>query len=436
MSPENEIKEPVLHVFSQKSVYEAANGQIFTFEEGKPSKDAQDRLKKIRRLLEEGYFPKLIEECQNPQATTLNLTEEQIVVLEVFGNSITSDAGRAVVGLMLMQLVIKSLEPIQSIRLHKSNSNGKDFSWKEGLPMRGLDEDYITPVLRDFDLIRMNKYGIMMTRTLAENYPYTFLYKASIKGVKRHWATIVEWVETDVIDANQALRYLIGLLLNKTADFKKNAQDLLAKVNTFLLDSFSFQVVLLKIQEFINKSDYSARVFEIVIHSLFQVFEELGVIEGHLKPLSQMRSANKKHGNIGDIEITITKSSLDIIETWDAKYGKPYLREELEELNDKLHAHPQTEIAGFITDIEPNLKDEIRNRVAELSEFHNVKIDILCFTDWVNMQISKYKLQPDTVAKYWLIAITESLCQYRREIAPIDEPTGAWITTLKQVLDS
>jgi hypothetical protein len=36
-----------------------------------------------------------------------------------------------------------------------------------------------------------------------------------------------------------------------------------------------------------------------------------------LKPLSQMRSANKKHGNIGDIEILEARQ---IIESWDAKY--------------------------------------------------------------------------------------------------------------------
>ncbi len=37
-----------------------------------------------------------------------------------------------------------------------------------------------------------------------------------------------------------------------------------------------------------------------------------------------MRSANKKHGNIGDLEV-LEKSN--IIEAWDAKYGKAYLRD-------------------------------------------------------------------------------------------------------------
>ena len=35
-----------------------------------------------------------------------------------------------------------------------------------------------------------------------------------------------------------------------------------------------------------------------------------------LKPLSQMRSANKKHGNIGDIELLEDRQ---IVEAWDAK---------------------------------------------------------------------------------------------------------------------
>ena len=68
------------------------------------------------------------------------------------------------------------------------------------------------------------------------------------------------------------------------------------------------------------------------MHSLFQVLEDQGSFEGgFLKPLSQMRSANKKHGNVGDIEITAGKrNGLHIVESWDAKYGKAYLRDEIE----------------------------------------------------------------------------------------------------------
>ena len=69
-------------------------------------------------------------------------------------------------------------------------------------------------------------------------------------------------------------------------------------------------------------------------HGFMQAMHEshlLGDLD--LVPMSQMRSANKKHGNIGDVEL---REGRVIVEAWDAKYGKPYLRDELEELRDKI----------------------------------------------------------------------------------------------------
>src|SRR5260370_8870582 len=55
--------------------------------------------------------------------------------------------------------------------------------------------------------------------------------------------------------------------------------------------------------------------------------------EGNLKPLMPMRTANLKHGNIGDIEIILGDS---VIEAWDAKYATPYLSDALDELVDNI----------------------------------------------------------------------------------------------------
>ena len=106
--------------------------------------------------------------------------------------------------------------------------------------------------------------------------------------------------------------------------------------------------------------------FEIALHSLFQVLEDHNTFDGYLKPLSQMRSANKKHGNIGDIEVVAGLQGMHIIESWDAKYGKSYLRDELEELKDKLGEHPETAVAGFVVNQTPDLTSEIADRTDEL----------------------------------------------------------------------
>lgn len=71
-----------------------------------------------------------------------------------------------------------------------------------------------------------------------------------------------------------------------------------------------------------------------------------------------MRTANKKHRNIGDIEITINKNNNRVIESWDAKYGKPHLRDELEELDDKLISYGSAQIVGYVTDGDPQISQD------------------------------------------------------------------------------
>ena len=418
--------EPVLYIYSDRSILVNEDGVEYRYDEGQTSDEAKKRLAAIKDSLEKGFLEKIIEECRNPEVKIDKLSKEQVAVIESLVNSVTSEVGRAIVGLTILLLTVKSILPKQSIRLHKG-STGADFSWKEGIPMRVLDKNYITPVLRKHNLLRLNADGFMMTRSLAENYPYSKLYKAAIRGARKEWLEITDAVEREEMDSVNALKQLLIFLHNKSEAFLELTDKTMTALKAFLKGKPSFKVCFKTITNFIESSTYSARMFEVAMHSFFQVLEEEKCLSGFLKPLSQMRSANKKHGNIGDIEITMTQGNMDIIESWDAKYGKAYLRDELEELNDKLKSHPQTAIAGFVTDHEPNLKPEIRKRMDELELIHETEIHIMEFGEWVNFQIKKYELNPDKVGARWMIAIAESICQLRREIAPIDEPTTEWV---------
>lgn len=332
-------------------------------------------------------------------------------------------------GLAILQLTVKSIIPEQSIRLHKGGSGTRDFSWKEGIPMRNLDTNYITPVLRKFDLLKINKFGFMMTRTLAENYPYSKLYKAGIRGARQEWLNITDEVERGELDSLNALKQLLIFLNNQSEAFHILTEKTLKTLHDFLKNKPVFDDCFSAVTTFIDRSTYSARVFEVSLHAFFQVLSEEKHLNGFLKPLSQMRSANKKHGNIGDIEVTYSEGNMDIIEAWDAKFGKTYLRDELEELIDKLKFHPQASIAGFITDQKPNLKSEIKNRMKEIEEVYGTEICIMEFKEWINYQIKNHGLDSNKIGAKWLLAIAESICQKRREIAPIDEPTTEWVKT-------
>jgi hypothetical protein len=315
--------------------------------------------------------------------------------------------------------------------LHKgghSYSNTR-FSWQDGMPMRSLDKSFITPILRSYGILRTNADGVMMTRSLAENYPYSKLYKAAIRGARTEWLEIVDLLEEGRLDPNLALRHLIALLFNKSERFQSLAEETLKVIKTIINKRPPIEIVVNFIRQFIDTSDYSARLLEIAMHSLFQVLEDNMLLDGNLKPLSQMRSANKKHGNIGDIEVTIGAGTLEILEVWDAKYGKPYLRDELEELNEKLNDHLETKLVGFVVDQSPQLKHEILERVQEIEEIHDVEIKILSFADWINIQLAQSD-DKHTLALEWLLALSETLCQKRRDRAPIDEPADAWVAEL------
>ncbi len=426
-------QEPVLYIYSDRSMLVNEDGVEYKFPEGKTSDEAKKRLVVIKKALEEGFLENIITECKDPKVKIGEINPDQIAVIESLVNSVTSEVGRAIVGLTILQLTVKSIIPDQSVRLHKG-STGADFSWREGIPMRVLDKNYITPVLRKHNLLKLNADGFMMTRSLAENYPYSKLYKAAIRGARQEWLEITDSVETGKLDAVNALKQLVIFLNNKSEAFLKLTDKTLGTLGAFLKKKPSFNECYVTITKFIESSTYSARMFEVAMHSLFQVLEEEKCLSGFLKPLSQMRSANKKHGNIGDIELTATQGNMDIIESWDAKYGKTYLRDELEELNDKLKTHPQTALVGFVTDQKPNLKPEIQSRLEELELIHETEIQILEFGEWVNYEIKKYALDPDKVGERWMIAIAESICQLRRDIAPIDEPTTEWVETFVECI--
>ena len=429
-------KKDYLVIESDKSTLYRDGQDPVIYEEGKLTNEANTRLANIRSELENGYLEKIIKYCKHPQVKINALPEEHMNLIDNLVNSVTSEVGRAIVGLTVLQLTLKSIDPNQSVRLHKGSSNANSFSWKEGIPMRVLDKNFITPVLRKHGLLKLNADGFMMTRSLAENYPYSGLYKAAIRGAKTEWVEITNLLEDRKIVAKDTLVYMINSLLNKSDEFQNLSESTINSMLKFLKSGTDYQTILSLIEGFVEKSEYSARIFEVSIHSFFQSLDELKLLEGYLKPLSQMRSANKKHGNIGDIEITSGKNSLSIIESWDAKYGKSYMRDEMEELNDKLGLHLETELAGFVTNQSPDLSEEIINRSAEIEEKFNVKIKILSFKDWVNFQIERFDVDIDTLAHHWLKSFTESLCQKRREIAPIDEPTFEWVSNLKSLIEN
>ena len=417
-----------LIVFGDRSEYHS-NDVITTYIEGFQSAEAQKRHTKIIKSLSQGYLDQMINSLSEVDFSSLSKENKEL--LEKLVDGITSNNGRAIVGLTFLQLTVKSISPEQNIRLHKSSTSKGKFSWTDGISMRTIDKSFVTPFLREHNLIKLNADGIFMTRTLAENYPYTKLYKAKIQGPFRECLDIMDALENESMPAEIALKYFTVLLKNKSDEFKEIAKTAIKYEEKF--GGTAFEVVQSVLEDFFNSTHYSARAYEIVMHGFMQAMGELGYIrDSELIPLSQMRNANKKHGNIGDIEL---KTDGIITESWDAKYGKPYLREELEELREKILDSPGVQLAGFVADSTIDKRKDVVERIEEIEFETDVEIFLLTFKEWLDFQLGRKMFVDKTKLGYrWLCAVVESFAQERREFAPIDEPCDEWLKDLTECM--
>ena len=428
MGKNGEEKDIHLDVYMDR--YELhLNDVVNTYYEGLQTTETKRRYSKITNALADGYLEKHMEMLSEVDFS--ELSEDNKTLLKALVDGITSEVGRGLVGVAFLQLIIKSITPEQSVRLHKGSTKNGLFSWKDGISMRALDSNYTAKFLKTYGLLNLNKYGSFMTRSLAENYPYSKLYKAEMRGPFEEWIAIVDAIEDESMPAELGLSYLMALLKNRSDDFTALADEAISLATSYKHKDYDSIVKFM--MDFYNSTDYSARAFEVVIHGFMQAMVECHYTgDLSLVPMSQMRSANKKHGNIGDVEMADGKV---IIESWDAKYGKPYLRDELEELKDKILSSPGVQLAGFIVDRDPDRRKEITNRMDEIATETAVDIKIFSFKEWLDFQTKSIIVSgKDDLAKHWLMAVVESFAQRRLKIAPIDEPCEAWVKDLIEKL--
>ncbi|MEO9294343.1 MAG: hypothetical protein ABI347_01940 [Nitrososphaera sp.] len=423
--------EPHLKIFKDRSILVKEDGSEIIFREGSPNKSSKERTNKLRAELSKGFLKKIIDNCRSPDISW-NITEKQDKIIDKLISGVTSEQGRALMAVTILQLCIKCIDPTTSIRLHKAGRG--IFSWEDGLSMRTFNSEYIAPILRSENLLKYNIFGAFMTRSLAENYPYTKFYKASIRGPKEAWLELVDQLEDGLLDPLECLKRVISALINKSEKFILLANETMSLKEQYLSLPVTVDDIARLIMTHVNNSDYAARLFEIAMHSVAQVLHEERVLGGWLRPLSQMRSANKKAGNIGDVEVLATSDPLsEIIEAWDAKYWKPYLYDELGELEDKLTEHKSLRRVGLVPDDEPQIRQDVKDKLAEIEEIYGIRIEIMSFEKWWKEQLRRSISKPDEFGKKWLNAYVESICQKRPALAPIDEPSQRWVEEIRVI---
>lgn len=422
-----------LRVYETRSELIVPGVDPVVFEEGELSAEAAARSANIVAQLESGFLEKVLDEASKAKTA---LDVEMRAAIDGLVGEVTSEVGRALVALLYLQLVIKTIEPKQSIRLHKGSGRRTGFGWKEGLSMRTIDANFVTPFLRKNKLLKLNKFGLFMTRSLAENYPYSRVYKAESRGGKEQWLDAIDLIESGSTKPREALIYMTSQLRSEAAEFSAQAGETIATFEKKRRSISTIEQAAGLLVEHMRNSDYAARIMEIGMHALMQALSDLHYLgDLELVPLSQMRSANKKHGNVGDIEL---KNGSKIVEAWDAKYEKDYLRDEIDELVDKLTDHESVKRAGFVTSKKVKVFPEIELKRTDVRESMGTEIVICTFSDWAKDQASRARQNGAktemALANQWILAYIETLALKRIEMAPIDEPSIVWLKSFKGIL--
>jgi hypothetical protein len=443
MNQEDLRNQPHLEIYGNYSILAGVNNAIERiWAEGRQGNEAQERYRQVKSALNQGFFEQKIEEAKSPETASViesRISADQRKAIQEIVSSITAQTGRALVDIFVLQLTVKTICPEQDIRLHKGSSNRGTFSWREGISMRSIDAEHIIPTLRKYELLRINQYGGYMTRTFAENYPYTKFYKAEIRAkqqARQRWLQVIDDLEKGGIDADAALLYVLQLLWQFSEAFSNLVQKTLNSLGTWIdkNEPLSISSTVMLIKEHIEESEARARLLEVAMHALLQTLGELGVdLGGKLKPLMPMRTANKKHGNIGDVEVL---SGNLLIEAWDAKYEQPYLSDALDELVEKIHEHniDVSELQfGYVLFPAKKTYPEVDHKVDDIDDQLGLKVQILAFDEWVHEQFIRSQnagISEENLARTWLQVYTESLCLKRVDQAPIDEPTFDWVESL------
>jgi hypothetical protein len=409
------------------------DGSTTAFKEGKPNQAAIARLANIKARFTSGFLAKSLEESKKFKVPG-SLTKEIINSCDELVDGVSQELGRALMGISILQMAIKSIEPGQSIRLHKGGSG--DFSWVDGISMRTLDSSFLIPFLRANSLLSINSYGVFMTRGLAENYPYSKVYKAALRGPKKSWLEVVEFLEGNPSNSKDLLLYALSRLSARSSKFDKTVIETEKSLQVWLKSKPSLKSTESLVENFLINAPNSARLLEICIHSFIYTLGENYSNDLHLKPMAQMRAANKKAKNIGDIELSEDKNGNLIIESWDAKFGTHYYLDELDFLLEKLEAHPECKRAGFITDKSFKPDKETKDKIEYIREAFGVEVQILGLADWIKYAMDEAGAKPDAIAKDWVSNIHSYLALKLKDQAPIDEPTDRWLTALSEVLVS
>lgn len=200
---------------------------------------------------------------------------------------------------------------------------------KDGISLRSIDREYITPLLNQRNLLVGNASGgSTMTRMLSTNLPYSKVtFEGQMRGSTSEWLELVDMMENPdkSIDTNEALIRALGILY----DIRSREDDVYEECISNIED-ISEDKALDVITESVRDSDMRSELLELASYSAFLAdYDEKRNYS--LERMTAHRAADAKSGRLGDIEIYLDD---EIEELWDAKFERELTCREWEKMED------------------------------------------------------------------------------------------------------
>ena len=328
---------------------------------------------------------------------------------------------KAVLTVLITSLVKKIETPSQDVRYHLKKL-------ENGYSGRGLDENYITPFMKEkFKRFSMAQSG-WLTYTLRLPFPYTLEYSGAIQNevVKDAFLQILNDIEEHGADPKKYLQAIFSALIalmersQISRELVKKAQQTetvtIGKIVDLLRDHFS--------------RDYgvsgAARLPELAVYSAYEMLMGIERYKGKkLLPLKSHTTADTKSHSIGDIEILNENSFFEGVEI---KHNIPISPGIVEDAYQKF---APTSVSRYylLTTAEPNVKDEdvdsVNRLVSEIHKQQNCEVIINGI-----LPSLKYYLRLLSNPKLFLHSYSKNLQSDFEQSAEIKEPHLRYWETL------
>lgn len=298
-----------------------------------------------------------IQKSVSHNASSLLLDEVEVEMLDTIVNQ--SERFKGVCTVLITSLTHKIVDPQQDVRRHQSSMPG-------GYSGRGVDTKYITPFLKDKQLIHMEESG-WLTRSLEHNSPYDFNYNGKIRDqkVKLAFLTLLDNIEKKKSQPRYYLEYLFRQLI-----LLKDSR--ITQISRLDNTETPINKAIYTIEDYLKKASGSgvARLPVLAIYSVYEcvMHQMQRYKDKDLLKLRSHTSADSKSGDIGDIQINYNSRPFEGIEV---KYEIAITPQLIQDAYRKIHSHPVNRYY-LLSTIEPSPRERkiLDREIVKIAEEH------------------------------------------------------------------